>query len=342
MQNDKTFRLERGGIAIEVIEYGARLSRCFVPDAAGTLADIVPGFASGADYAQRGGTMGAVLGRYGNRIGYGRVKIRGIEYALSRNDGLHTMHGGAGHFGTRLWQGAYNGQHSIVLELTSDDGDQGWPGAMTAQVTYTLTPSAELQIDMRAVCDRDTFINMLFHGYWNLGGHGSGPINGHLLKVAAKYYTPKGIEGLPTGELASVDGTPFDFRIPKAIGTDIAATGRGYAHNLCLHTAKAGEVRPAAWLLDPASGRALTLSTDQPGLQLFTANSWENLVGKDGVIYQAHHGVALETQLYPNTPNTPAFSPTLIRAGGVYHHQMVIGFSALLPHQFDDFFQRSP
>lgn len=342
MQDDKTFRLQRGDIAIEVIEYGARLSRCFVPDADGNVADVVPGFASAAEYAERGGTMGAVLGRYGNRIGHGRIKIRGIEYELSKNDGVHTMHGGAEHFGTRKWKGAYDGPNAIVLELTSKDGDQGWPGTMTAQVTYTLTTSAELQIDMRAVCDRDTFINMLFHGYWNLGGHGSGPVNGHLLKVAAEHYTPKGEDGLPTGEIATVDGTPFDFREPKALGADIAETGRGYAHNLCLQETQVGKVRAAVWLLDPVSGRALTLSTDQPGLQLFTANSWSNLVGKDGVVYQAHHGVALETQLYPNTPNTAAFSPTIIGAGGVYHHRMAIGFGALLAHQFEDFFKRNP
>nr|WMC98301.1 aldose epimerase family protein [Aminobacter aminovorans] len=342
MPCDTAYRIQRGGIAIEVIDYGARLSRCLVPDADGVLADVVPGFTTASDYANLGGTMGAVLGRYGNRIGHGRITIGGTEYELSKNDGEHTMHGGAGHFGTRWWKGAYDGPHSIVLELVSKDGDQGWPGTMTAQVIYTLTARAELRIEMRAICTRDTYVNMLFHGYWNLAGHGSGSVHRHLLKVAADHYTPKGVDGLPTGWLAPVDATPFDFREPMPVGAGIAATGRGYAQNLCLRAAETPAVRPVAWLADPQSGRALTLYTDQPGLQLFTANSWTNLAGKDGATYQAHSGLALETQLYPNTPNTLQFSPELVRAGYVYRHQMVIGFSALRPNEFEGFFREAP
>ncbi|MFK4810910.1 aldose epimerase family protein [Devosia sp. ZW T5_3] len=339
MQDDKVYRIQRGGLAIEVIEYGARLKRCLVPDAAGDLADVVPGFSRASDYAARGGTMGAVLGRYGNRIGHGRIAIRGTEYQLSRNDGEHTMHGGAGHFGTRWWKGAYDGPHSIILELVSEDGDQGWPGTMTARVNYTLTENFELRIDMQAICDCDTFVNMLFHGYWNLAGHGSGSVHAHLLKIAATRYTPKGPDGLPTGQLAPVEGTPFDFRQPKPIGANIAAAGNGYAHNLCLQNTAPEIVRPVAWMVDPLSGRALTLKTDQPGVQLFTANSWSNLAGKDGAVYNAHSGLALETQLYPNTPNTPEFSPRLLRSGGIYCHRMVIGFSSLRASEIRDFFE---
>ena len=148
MSDEKVFKIARGGVAIEVIEYGARLKRCVVPNAGGELADIVPGFETARDYAERGGTMGAVLGRYGNRIGYGRVCIDGTTYELSRNDGRHTMHGGLRHFGTRWWQGTQDGPHSVVLALTSEDGDQGWPGQMQARVAYTLAENAELHIDM--------------------------------------------------------------------------------------------------------------------------------------------------------------------------------------------------
>lgn len=339
MSDDKVFMISRGGVAIEVIEYGARLKRCVVPNALGELADIVPGFDTARDYAVRGGTMGAVLGRYGNRIGDGRLSIAGKTYELSRNDGSHTMHGGLGHFGTRRWQGRQEGPHSIVLELTSEDGDQGWPGRMQARVAYTLTANAELYIDMQAVCSHDTFINLLFHGYWNLKGHATGPMTDHILRVAADYYTPKGADGLPTGELRSVEGTPFDFRNPKPVGADISATGRGYAHNLCLRDDRGGECRPVAWLLDPESGRALTIETDQPGLQVFTANSWSDLPGKDGAIYQAHGGLALETQLYPNTPNTPSFAPRLVGAGETYHHRMVIRFEAFEAERQAQFFE---
>ena len=338
MQDETVFTIERAGIAIEVIEYGARLRRCVVPDTDGRVADVVPGFDRTSDYVARGGTMGAVLGRYGNRIGHGSIAIHGRRYALSRNDGEHTMHGGAGHFGTRQWRGAYDGPASIVLDLVSGDGDQGWPGTMTARVRYTITENAELRIDMEAVCEHDTYINMLFHGYWNLAGHGSGVVHDHVLKLAADHYTPKGEDGLPTGDLVAVEGTPFDFRRAKRVGADIAAAGRGYAHNLCLRDFQPGHVRPVAWLLDPGSGRALTLKTDQPGLQVFTANSWANIEGKDGAIYQAHNGLALETQLYPNTPNVPAFFPRLVPAGEIYRHRMVVGFRAIRPAEVGDFF----
>jgi aldose 1-epimerase len=339
MSDEKIFRIARGGVAIEVIEYGARLKRCLVPDTQGRLADVVPGFDSERDYVKRGGTMGAVLGRYGNRIGYGRLSIGGRTYELSCNDGSHTMHGGQGHFGTRWWQGRQDGPYTIVLELTSEDGDQGWPGQMLARVAYTLAGNTELHIDMQAVCSHDTFLNMLFHGYWNLKGHAAGSIGDHILKVAADLYTPKGEDGLPTGELRSVDGTAFDFRTPKRVGADIGATSRGYADNLCLNDQREAQCRPVAWLLDPESGRALTLETDQPGLQLFTANSWAGLSGKDGAIYRAHDGLALETQLYPNTPNTPSFAPQIIRAGEMYRHRMVFRFEAVEANRQAQFFE---
>ena len=341
MRSKATFKIERAGIAIEVVEYGARLARCLVPDGRGVLADVVPGFDRTADYVERGGTMGAILGRYGNRIGGGRISIHGKEYQLSKNSGADTMHGGAGHFGTRWWRGAYDGPYAVALDLESPDGDQGWPGTMLARVTYSLTANAELKINMEAVCDHDTYLNMLFHGYWNLAGHSSGSVLGHMLKVAAQRFTPRGENGLTTGELRSVNGSPFDFRSPKTLGLDIAATARGYVDNLCLDGYQNGMLRTVAWLLDPESGRALTLKTDQPGLQLFTANSWSDLEGKEGAIYQAHSAVALETQHYPNTPNTPAFSPTLVRAGETYRHQMIVKFCAVSPQDKAQFFSAS-
>jgi aldose 1-epimerase len=166
-------------------------------------------------------------------------------------------------------------------------------------------------------------------------------VHDHLLKIEADRYTPKNSDGLPTGELLPVEGTPFDFRSPKPIGADLAATGRGYAQNLCLRDFRKGHVRTVARLLDPGSGRALSLGTDQPGLQLFTANSWADLRGKGSAVYQAHDAVALETQLYPNTPNTPAFAPRLVRAGDVYRHRMIVGFHATGRLEGSDFFRDS-
>lgn len=339
MMEEIVFAIERAGIRIEAIEYGARLRCCLVPDRTGKIADVVPGFDRAVDYVTRGGTMGGVLGRYGNRIGHGRINISGTDFALSRNDGDHTMHGGAGHFGTRTWRGSYDSAHAIVFELVSPDGDQGWPGTMHVRATYSLTERRELLIEMEAVCDHDTFVNMLFHGYWNLAGHDSGTVHGHFLKIAADQYTPKSPNGLPTGELVPVEGTPFDFRSAKRIGAEINAVGRGYAHNLCLREASPANIRPVAWLLDPSSGRALTLSADQPGVQVFTGNSWSKLLGKDGAEYNAHSALALETQMYPNTPNTPAFAPKLVRAGEVYRHCMIVAFHALEANQYAGFLE---
>ena len=337
MTTDQGFIIERAGITIEVIEYGARLRRCLVPDRRGQLVDVVPGFDRVEDYIQRGGTMGAVLGRYGNRIGRGRIEIGGTIYHLSRNDGEHTMHGGRGHFGTRHWRGERQGSDAVVLTLKSADGDQGWPGELHAEVKYTLTDDAVLSIEMSALCDADTYLNLIFHGYWNLAGHHSGNVRAHVLKVAADAYTPKGKDGLPTGALESVIGTPFDFSEATVIGSNIDQTGPGYAHNLCLRNFTQGHLTPAACLLDPMSGRAIALSTDQPGVQVFTGNSWSGLLGKAGAVYDAHAAVALETQQFPNTPNTPSFRPMLLQAGTVYRHRMLVRFVALAQDEYEGF-----
>jgi aldose 1-epimerase len=333
------FVLARDGVTIEVIGYGARLARCLVPDRNGQLADVVPGFDNTADYIDRAGSIGAVLGRYANRIGYGRIELHGRSYELSRNDGAHAMHGGQGHFGTRFWQGQYLGGDAVRLTLSSPDGDQGWPGNVEAAVVYRLTDGPALEIEMTAVSDQDTYLNLIFHGYWNLAGHGSGTVCDHLMMIAADYFTPRGSDDLPTGLLESVEGTPLDFRTAKPIGRDIAATGKGYVHNLCLNDHREGVVRPVVRLLDPASGRAIDIATDQPGLQVFTGNSWSGLAGKAGALYRAHDAIALETQLYPNTPNTPSFNPVPVRAGEMYRHRMLIGFHALEPRDYAAFLE---
>jgi aldose 1-epimerase len=334
---ERRFALSNAGVTIEVIEYGARLVRCMVPDANGVLADVVPGLNTAEDYRNRGGTMGAILGRYGNRIGFGRVTLDGRTYELSRNDGEHTMHGGAGHFGTRRWHGEQISTAALRLRLVSEEGDQGWPGRVEAEVLYRLDTTGALFIGMSAISDRRTYLNMIFHGYWNLAGHGSGSVLDHLLRVAADAYLPKDETGLPTGVEAEVEGTPFDFRDGRRIGQRIEQTGRGYAHNLCLRNFVEGRTRPVARLVDPGSGRALELSADQAGVQLFTANSWSRLQGKDEAVYDAHCAIALETQSYPNTPNTPAFSPRPVEAGETYRHSMRISFKALMSNKIAAF-----
>lgn len=322
----RVFTLTSGAITAEVIEYGARLRSCIIPDARGQLADIVPGFDSPADYIERGGSMGAICGRYGNRIASGRIVVDEIPFQLSVNAPPHCLHGGFNHFGRQFWKGvAVPEENAVRLSLVSTDGEEGWPGTLSCETTYRLE-GRRLHIQMTATTDRATFVNLIFHGYWNLAGHDSGSIDRHLLQVAAQRYTPKNQYNVPSGVFAPVEGTPADFRTLRPIGQYISdLPSGGYDHNLCLDDA-AG--RPQMRLVDPQSGRALTIMTDQPGVQVFTANNWESITGKDGAVYRAHAGVALETQAHPNTPNTPSFGPSPLRPGDLYHHSLVVEFEA--------------
>ncbi len=331
----KLFTITGGGITLELIEYGARIRSCLVPDANGVLADVVHGFDTPADYVARGGSTGAICGRYGNRIGYGRFTLDGVTYNVSVNDPPHCLHGGFKQYAKVRWTGeAMPGENAVRFTHLSPDGDEGFPGNLRAEVVYQLGEGGALSIEMSATTDRATYVNLIYHGYWNLGGHAAGSIHDHLMQADAPGYLPKDHVNLPTGEIADVAGTPFDFRRPKPIGRDIAALGAGYDHNLCLE--QGGAVR----LLDPKSGRALVLTTDQPGVQMFTANAWKGVAGKDGATYDAHGGVAFETQAYPNTPNIPAFEPVPLRPGDTYRHRMDITFRALEPGGYEGFFAR--
>lgn len=320
----RIFTLTSGAITAEIIEYGARLRSCIVPDAEGRLADIVPGFDSLADYIDRGGSMGAICGRYGNRISSGRIEVDGEPFQLSVNAPPHCLHGGFNHYGRHFWKGeALPAENAVRLTFVSPDGDEGWPGTLNCEVVYRLE-GRRLHIEMKATTDRATFVNLIFHGYWNLAGHASGSIDDHLLQVAAERYTPKNDLGVPSGEFAPVEGTPADFRTLSPIGRYVAELpSHGYDHNLCLdHPAGQPDMR----LVDPRSGRALRITTNQPGVQIFTANNWSSLVGKGGAVYQARAGVALETQAYPNTPNTPSFKPAPLQPGDIYAHSLVVEF----------------
>ncbi|RYE83076.1 MAG: galactose mutarotase [Hyphomicrobiales bacterium] len=312
----RLFTLTSDDIEIEVIEYGARLRSCLMPDAAGRLTDIVPGFDSPADYVERGGSMGAICGRYGNRIASGKLEVDGKPYQLSVNAPPHCLHGGFNHFGRHFWSGAaMHEQNAVRLTFVSPDGDEGWPGTLRCEVVYQLV-GGRLLITMRATTDQATYVNLIFHGYWNLSGHDSGVINDHLLQVSAETYTPKNDQNVPSGEVRSVADSPFDFRTARPIGS------MPYDVNFCLDQVAERSMR----LSDPASGRALSISTNQPGVQLFTADNWSNVPGKGGAVYPARAGVALETQAYPNTPNIPAFNPAPLRPGMEYEHWMAIDF----------------
>jgi aldose 1-epimerase len=336
-----SFFISSETLRIRVLEYGARLSQCLVPDLGGEVADVALGFDTAEDYAARGGSTGAICGRYGNRIAGARFELDGHVYDLSVNEPPNHLHGGFRQFAKQVWRGeALPADNAVRLTLQSRDGDEGYPGNLQAAVTYAVD-GANLRISMQAVSDRDTYVNLIFHGYWNLAGHACGSVGDQLLQVAAQDYLPLSADKIPTGERRAVANSPFDFRQPKAIGRDIASVAPGYDHNLCIDDYAPGMVRPALRMLDPNSGRAMELSTDQPGMQFYTANQWTKPASaKSGAIYHAHQGAAFETQAFPNTPNMPAFGGHPLRAGETYRHEMVIRFAALVPGDFGDFFAR--
>ncbi|SFZ84677.1 aldose 1-epimerase [Devosia enhydra] len=326
----EAFRLSGGDTSIEVISFGAILRRLTRPDRNGQVDDIVLGYDDPEAYVGTPGNAGAVCGRYGNRIANGRFTLDGTVYELPRNNGDHHLHGGAQGFGKRFWTPYPDPDgNAVEFRLLSEDGDAGYPGTLEASTRYALAADGTLTITMSATTDRRTIVNLVHHGYWNLAGHASGSIAEQVLQLDADHYTPTHPDKIPTGEIAPLAGTAFDFSRPRAIGADITTVaGGGYDHNWCLRPAESGMRRCAvAW--DRASGRRLELHTNQPGVQFYTANHFANApaTGKGGAPYGAHAGFALETQTFPNAPNEPAFPSPVLSPGASYDHRMVLRFS---------------
>ena len=331
----EAYRLSAGGTTIEVMTFGAILTRLTRPDRAGKIDDIVLGYDDPADYVTKPGNAGAICGRHSNRLAEGRFALDGTTYQLMRNNGAHHLHGGTPGFGKRFWSAQpHPRDNSVEFRLHSPDGDQGYPGAVEATTIYRLSDDGSLSITMRATCDRPTVVNLIYHGYWNLGGHHSGSVEGQMLRIAADTYTPVTPDKIPTGEIVPVAGTPFDFLTAKAIGRDIAAAwpSGGYDHNLC-HSEFDGTMRLSAEAYDTVSGRALTIRSNQPGVQLYTANHFADALtpGKGGALYQRYAGFALETQNFPNAPNVAGFPSSVLRPGETYDHRMEIAFSTVAP-----------
>jgi aldose 1-epimerase len=321
------------GVEVKAITYGGIITSWRVPDRKGQMADIVLGYDDPAAYIKNNSPhFGAIIGRYGNRIGKAQFTLDGNVYKLAANNGPNHLHGGNRGFDKRLWAATTaktpSGQ-GVAFTLTSDDGDEGYPGTLKVRVTYTLTDKNELIVAYEATSDKATPVNLTQHSYFNLAGQGTGDILGHELRILADRYTPVDETLIPTGELAPVEGTPFDFRKPTAIGARINSEhpqvqfGRGYDHNWVLARA-AGGLSLAAEVYEPKSGRTLQVSTTEPGLQFYAGNFLDGTItGKDARIYRHRYGFCLETQHFPDSPNKASFPSTTLRPGTTYRTRTV-------------------
>ena len=325
----------KSGASARILTMGGILANLYMPDRDGKLADVVFGFDSVDDYLNGGGYQGALIGRYGNRIGSGRFTLNGVTYQLALNDnGKNHLHGGNVGFNRKLWDAVpfeTSDSCGLILTLTSPDGEENYPGKLDVKVTYTLTDKNELKIHYEAESDADTIVNLTNHSYFNLGGYSSGNILDHTLWVDADSITEIGSDLIATGKAYNVDGTPFDFRKPEKIGARIEADdpqvkfGGGYDHNFNLN--KGSTFAKAAELYDEKSGRVMSVYTDQPGVQIYTSNMMNGDVKfKGGLAQIPRSAVCLETQHAPDSPNHPEFPTTTLRAGEKYDTTTVYAF----------------
>ncbi len=299
-----------GGLEARITNFGARIVSLSLPDKEGKRRDVVQGFDNIEDYypENHSSDFGAVIGRYANRLAGGRITVDGIEYRLPQNNGPNCLHGGPMGWQYAVYDVVEASECRLKLALLSPDGDNGFPGNVRVEVTYTLGSDNSLRIDYRAETDRATVINMTNHTYWNLNGDQCSSILNHTLQIDADRYTPVDETLIPFGHSDDVSGTPMDFRTAKAIGRDIEAdfgqlhTGSGYDHNWLLRQPRTLE-RPAATLQSPLTGIALEVYTDAPGVQVYTGNFLDGIVGKGGIGYPRRSAVCLETQQYPDSPN---------------------------------------
>ncbi|GHF70559.1 aldose epimerase family protein [Streptomyces griseosporeus] len=330
--------LENGGTRLKVLSYGGIVQSLEIPDRRGRYANVSAGFDNLDDYVASSPYFGALIGRYGNRIGKGQFTLDGKSYQLSVNDGDNSLHGGAKGFDKRVWDvEPFTDSSGVGLHLhyTSVDGEMGYPGTLKVKVTYTLTRHGDWIIDYEATTDKATVVNLTSHVYWNLGGEGSGTIEDHELQIAATRYTPTDSGLIPTGELAKVAGTPFDFRHSKPIGRDIRAgheqqvMAKGFDHNWVLDKGITAKPEHAATLRDPSSGRSLKIATNEPGLQFYSGNFLDGtLTGTSGRVYRQGDALCLETQHFPDAPNHPSFPSTVLRPGQVYRTRTVHTFGS--------------
>ncbi|MGI4830505.1 MAG: aldose epimerase family protein [Janthinobacterium lividum] len=326
------YTLSDSQISVQVTNFGARVVAVQAPDRRGAKADVVLGYNDLAAYeADKKTYLGSTPGRYANRVAHGRFTLDGVKYTIPTNDGANALHGGTVGFDRKVWTGKVL-SNGVEFTLVSPDGDMGFPGQLTVQVRYTLEGDA-LAIHYAASTTKPTVLNLTNHTYFNLSGEGSGSILNEVLTLPAADYTPVDKSLIPTGQLAPVAGTPFDFRQPSPIGKRIGEPDAqlqlalGYDHNFVLSQKSESSLHLAAKVADPASGRTLTVSTTEPGVQFYSGNHLDGATtGRSGKAYAKHAGFCLETQHFPNSPNQPNFPSTVLQPGQEFHSETVFTF----------------
>jgi aldose 1-epimerase len=322
------YTLKAGDLSLSLSNFGATLVSLYVPSRKNQTQDVLLGYSTLDGYIYNKPYIGATIGRFGNRIGGGKFTLNNVVHQLYRNDGDNTLHGGRRGFDKHLWKAAaYEEKDGVFVrfELTSPDGDEGFPGSLKAVVCYGLTKSNELIADYTAAVDAPCPVNLTNHAYFNLAGEGSGDILSHEVRLHAASYVAVGPNLIPTGALVPAARGPFDFSSPKPISRDIKAAGGGYDHCFVLD-GEPGKLRLCAEVFEALSGRTLRLVTTQPGVQFYTGNFLEGVRGKAGSVYDKYAGFCLETQHFPDGPNQPGFPPCIFGPNREYHEKAVFSF----------------
>ena len=331
------YLLKNDQIHVYITNYGWRIVSLLTPDKMGEMGDVVLGFKSIADY-QKANTPyhGCLIGRYGNRIAMGKFELNGKIYELPINNNENHLHGGPEGFHNQVWEVVSANENSIVMTYLSKDGEMGYPGNLTVEVSYAINDKNELSISYKATTDKATPVNLTNHAFFNLAGEAKGSINDHLLMINADHFTPVDQDLIPLGEIRSVVGTPFDFRSTKTIGRDLnqeisdaqLTHGGGYDHNFVLKKESPGSMSLAARVIDPKSGRQMEIFTKEPGIQFYGGNFMDGSdVGKYGTKFDYRASFALETQHFPDSPNQPAFPSTILKPGETYQTKSIYKFS---------------
>lgn len=323
--------LRCGALRCSILTYGGAIRSLVVPDKDGNPVDVALGFDTIEDYMAQTCYIGALIGRFGNRINQGKFTLNGVNYTLATNNGPNHLHGGDIGFDKQLWTVEDQTENQVVLSLVSPDGQENYPGTLTVIVTYTLTEDG-LSISYHANTDADTLCNLTNHCYFNLSGHDSGPVDNQTICIKAQAYTPTDAGSIPTGEIASVEGTPMDLRTPVAMGAhwdddfEQLTMARGYDHNWVLD-GEAGQLRHVATAHSPATGITMEVHTTTPGVQFYSGNYMDGCpVGKDGAPYDKRWGFCLETQNFPDAPNHENFPSAVLKPGQEYKEETVYKF----------------